>query len=278
MRLFVTGATGFVGSHVINTALSAGQEVVGLKRAIDRQPRIKLCKQPTWIVKSYAEVEHDDFENIDCLIHLAAHSANVPYDTLEACLLANVIEPLRLFRQAVSAGVKRFLVAGTGFEYGRSASRYAQIPTTARLEPTLSYPASKAAATVALSAFAAETQTQFLIARLFQVFGPGESDTRFWPSLHRAAIAGDDFPMSAGDQVRDFTPVEFVAEQLVRFAETGFATNREFEIRHVASGHPQSLREFAEHWWTKWNATGKLQIGAVPMRDGEMMRYVPEVE
>ena len=49
------------------------------------------------------------------------------------------------------------------------------------------------------------------IHRIFQVFGEGEHETRFWPSLHRAAQAGDDFEMTLGEQVRDFIILHYKA-------------------------------------------------------------------
>ena len=174
--------------------------------------------------------------------------------------------------------MKRFVVAGSCFEYGRAGERYEFIPPDAPLEPTLSYPTSKAAASVAFVGFAAEIGMELSIHRIFQVFGEGESENRLWPSLRRAALAGEDFAMSPGEQVRDFVPVEQVAASLLtacshRPAEAGRAC-----IENIGTGRPQTVRQFAEHWWAKWQATGTLHFGVKPYRDGEVMRYVPKIE
>src|SRR5436190_3362752 len=85
MQLFVTGGTGFVGSHFVQQALAAGHGVRALRRP-GSQSRIPLPHQPDWFEIPFDQVEARHFENIDAVVHLAAHSANVPYDSLENCL------------------------------------------------------------------------------------------------------------------------------------------------------------------------------------------------
>jgi nucleoside-diphosphate-sugar epimerase len=222
-------------------------------------------------------VRSEALEGCEALIHLAAHSANVPYDTLENCLVENVIKPLALFRAAILAGVRRFIVAGTCFEYGREGERHEFIAATAGLFPTQSYPASKAAASVVLHALACEASLELLILRIFQVYGEGEAYGRFWPSLRQAALSGEDFEMTEGSQVRDFVPVQRVAAAFVEaLARQDLEPGRP-KIENLGSGQPMSLAEFAEREWQRFGATGKLIRGAKPMRVGEIMRYAPRM-
>ena len=60
-------------------------------------------------------VESIDFYDIDILVHLAAHSANVPYDSLDNCIYWNVSQPLHMFNSAKTAGVDKFIVTGSCF-------------------------------------------------------------------------------------------------------------------------------------------------------------------
>jgi nucleoside-diphosphate-sugar epimerase len=275
MKLFVTGGTGFVGTHFIGQAIDAGHDILALRRPGSRA-RLPLTVEPMWLEKSMEQVTAADLAGIDALVHLAAHSANIPYDTLENCMQLNVLVPLQLCRTALAADVHRFIMAGSCFEYGRAAERYDFIPIDAPLEPTASYPTSKAAASVAFVGFAQESAIRLSVLRIFQVFGRGELETRFWPTLKRAAQAGKDFPMTAGEQIRDFVLVEDVARQFVaelcRVVPPGCP-----EIRHVGTGNPVTLRAFAEYWWGEWKAKGKLVFGAVPYRPGEVMRIVPKI-
>ena len=148
MRLFVTGATGFVGSHFVNAAHRAGHKVVALRRK-GSKPRIELDQEPEWIEGSLDNEFKKELKGCDALVHLAAHSSNPPYDTLDQCLYWNLTASLNLLHQAYDAGIRKILIAGTCFEYGRAGERYNYIPTDASLEPTMTYPTSKAAASVA---------------------------------------------------------------------------------------------------------------------------------
>ncbi len=277
MKLFVTGGTGFIGSHFLNQAHAAGHDFVALRRSLTSVPRIPLVKEPTWVDAPLDGIPNDALSGCDAVVHLAAHTPNVPYDTLENCLQWNVLAPLKLFRTAVAAGIDRFVVAGSCFEYGKSGERYEFIPSNAPLEPTQSYPTSKAAASIAFCQLAIELNLKLSIHRIFQVYGDGEAEHRFWPSLRRAAFAGEDFPMTCGEQVRDFVPVEFVAKQLSDALQREDIVPGNPIITNIGSGNAQTLRNFAERMWEDLNAEGKLRVGEIHSRKHEILRYVPEV-
>jgi nucleoside-diphosphate-sugar epimerase len=277
MRIVLTGGTGFIGSHFINRAHAAGHEITAQRRSPDSRPRVPISRDPKWLDKPLAELAPKDFTGCAALVHLAAHSANVPYDTLENCLVRNFLGPLAMLRAATAAGVKRVIAAGTCFEYGAAGERYDFIPTDAPLEPTSSYAASKAAASVAFHAFACENLIELLTLPIFQVFGEGELETRFWPSLRKAALSGEDFPMSPGLQVRDFIYVTEVADALIAALDRSDILPAHPRIEHVGRGLPQTLIAFASAEWKRLGAAGKLIPGALPMRKNEIMRFVPKM-
>jgi nucleoside-diphosphate-sugar epimerase len=278
MRIFVTGATGFIGSHFLNIlAQNPEIEVVGLRRNLDSLPRIPLLKEPFWITKSLDQVDRDDLEGVDVIVHLAAHSMYPPYDTLDKCLYWNLSAPLQLFNEAVEASVTKFIVAGSCFEYGLSGEEFEFIPVEAMLKPTLTYAASKAASSIAFYQFAVQHKIKFSYNRIFQVYGEGEAASRLWPSLKKAALAGKDFPMTAGEQIRDFIAVEDVANYFVNACMNDDLICGHPELYNVGSGKPQSILEFSEYWWKKWQAKGKLLKGMISYREGEVMRYVPKI-
>ena len=275
MKLLITGATGFVGSHFTNAAIAAGHRCVAIRRDPDRRPRVAISPAPTWLNKSISQLDASDFDGIDCLVHLAAHSANVPYDSIEACLLGNVTEPLAMIRSAVAAGVKRFVVAGSCFEYGAAGQRYEFIPTDAPLEATLSYPLSKAVASRVLAAAAIEGDAAMSYHRIFQVYGPGEPDGRLWPSLKRAAQRGEDFEATAGQQVRDFVDVREVARQLSDAVDRiGDADAGQVSYHHIGTGKPQTVRQFTQRCWGAMGGhrAGKIWRQGVPRGRSDEVR------
>ncbi|MGA7713024.1 MAG: NAD(P)-dependent oxidoreductase [Rhizomicrobium sp.] len=276
MKIFLTGGTGFIGSHFIEQALNTGHEVTALRRS-GSSARIPLSRQPVWIDGKLDEDHSAILRGCEVFVHFAAHTPNVPYDTLERCLYWNVSACVGLAEQALKQGVRKFLIAGSCFEYGRVAKSVEKIATDCPLEPDLSYPTSKAAASIAFQGLARQHMLQLKILRIFQVYGEGEQSTRLWPSLREAALAGKDFKMSPGEQLRDFISVQEVAAQFVRALDFGNARPGEPRVEHVASGHPETLRAFAERWWAFWGAKGTLVFGAVPYRPNEIMRLVPEI-
>ena len=374
MRLFVTGSTGFIGSHFLRAALAAGHEVIAL-RYPGTQPVIQIPESDrlTWVdgdLNSFL-TNPSDFQSdrlsdpssaiippplaegpfafssspvadisafsfplcsasasvafpatpstspgndkvlphgcsafsSSALVHLAAYGVSPQPCTWQNAFQINVLDSILLMERAIEARVPRIVLSGSCMEYGRSAERFENIPPHAPLEPTGPYAASKAALSVAASALCRQKNVDLAILRLFTVFGEGQNPNNLWPSLHRAALAGEDFPMSPGEQISDFVPVEEVAKAFLRALELpseafhfspspppvstfpsspissfNFPLSTFPLVANIGTGHPQTIRAFAEHWWKEWGATGKLLPGALPYRDNEAMRYVPEVD
>ena len=130
MKFLVTGATGFIGSHVIKSLILQGHKVYACRRSDKSQTRISLPCEPIWITASLDKITPELFPKVDVLIHLAAHTVNVPYDTLQNCIYWNLISVMRLFDLALVSDVKRFIVAGSCFEYGKSGLEYPLIPSS----------------------------------------------------------------------------------------------------------------------------------------------------
>lgn len=278
MRLFVTGGTGFIGSNFINHAHNMGHEVVASKRNPNSIPRVELETEPTWIISELDQIDVSFLDNVDAIVHLAAFSVHPPYESIENCMNENLIKPIKFFKKAIDKGITNFIVSGSCFEYGNSGERFDFIPVTAPLEPTLSYSASKAAASIAFYQMSVEFKLRMQIFRIFHVYGHGESQNRFWPSLKFAAETGKDFDMTLGQQWRDFVDVNSVVESLLEACiSSELIEAGKPQIKNLGSGKPMTLKEFAEKNWKLWNAKGKLNIGALQYRQGEVMRYVPEL-
>jgi nucleoside-diphosphate-sugar epimerase len=276
MRILVTGATGFIGSHFVNTACAAGHDVLGLRRP-GSTPRVPVSAAVRWLDKPLAAVEPADCAGVDALVHFAAAGVSPTSATWDGCFRANVTDSLALWIAAVRDGVKRFVICGTCFEYGASGPRYERIPPTAPLEPTGPYHASKAAATMAALALAYQERVAVAVLRPFHVFGEGEESGRLWPSLKAAARSGADYPMTLGEQIRDFVPVEDVAATFLDVCVNRPLEPGRPEVHNVGTGRSVTILAFAEHWWREWGAKGRLLPGAIPYRAGEVMRYVPEL-
>ncbi|SFE21346.1 NAD-dependent epimerase/dehydratase family protein [Paracidovorax konjaci] len=274
-HVFLTGGTGFIGRHVLASLLDAGHRVTALRHPanapVSAHPRL------AWLSRAMDQLVPADLAGVDVLMHLASPGVPPQHADRQTLFYWNVTVLLHLLDAARAAGVQRAVLAGTFAEYGRSADRFDFIPAGAPLEPTYGYAASKAAGFQAAHAHAIEYAMELCYLRIFSVFGEGQYAGNFWPALRLAASQGEDFPMTPGEQVRDYVPVDAVARAFRHAAE-----RRDIEagmpwVRNVGSGGPVSMHDFARHWWNLWAAPGRLLVGALPYRPNEVMRCVPEM-
>lgn len=280
MKVIITGGTGFIGLPTVKLVAAKGHVVVALHRGSKNLTTVEGCH---WL---QTPIDNPDWSQIeaylggcaDVMIHLAAHGVNPMEAEWDDCFKYNTIQPIKLWRQAINRGLRRLVICGSFFEYGRSGEHYDFIPPNAPLLPTGAYGASKAAASVAACALAIESMIELVILRPALVYGEGEPINRFWPSLRKAALAGDDFPMTQGEQVRDFVPVDRVAEFFANSVSRNDLTQATPLIENIGTGNPRRLIDFATDWWKHWEASGRLLPGAIPYRDSECMRYVPQVQ
>lgn len=285
---YVTGSTGFLGSHFVNTALKAGHWVVAFRRP-SSEARLPLADHSRlyWVEASLREAlahpvpEPPHFPSVPqqekILIHLAAVGLDTAAAQWQECFEVNVIESLVFWQRAVAAGLKKFYVGGSCLEYGRAAERYERVPVDAPLEPVGPYPSSKAASSIAAMALARQENLQLSVVRFFQIYGEGQNPRSFWPSLRRAALAGENFEMSPGTQVRDFMPAEEAARALLKVAESDKIPAGDPKVIHIGTGCGTTLADFAQEWWKRWGARGQLRVGARPHRVLEIQRCVADL-
>jgi nucleoside-diphosphate-sugar epimerase len=276
MRILVTGATGFIGSHFVNVASAAGHDVTGIRRP-GSMPRVPVSGRVSWLEKSLNDLEPRHFTGVAAVCHFSSHGVSPQVTTWLDAYRHNVLDGLSALLAAADAGVDRFIVCGTCFEYGPAGEEFEQIPPSAPLRPVGPYASSKVASFIAANGLAKERGLQMAYLRVFHAYGDGQHSSNFWPSLRAAAMAGADYPMTPGEQIRDFVPVADVATTFLDACVNRPLEPGRPEVRNVGSGRPTTLLAFAEHWWREWGATGRLLPGALPYRPGEVMRYVPEL-
>lgn len=278
MRLFITGGTGFIGSYVIRAALRSGHQVRALRRSENSKPPIALPFDPEWVDEDLDTLTSDHLEGSDVVIHLATVGVSpksVPWDEL---LKINVGGSIKLLEMGRNAGVRRFVVAGTSHEYGKSADRFKKIPPDAPLEPISLYAASKAAAFSMVRTYAIQYDLELFYGRLFTVYGEGQYVGNFWPSLKAAAFSGADFAMTSGSQVTDFLPAEEAADHLLEACTRPDLKPGKPMVVNIGSGELSSLLDFAKREWSQLGATGQLLPGRLPDRTDQIYHCVPDLE
>lgn len=276
LTIFLTGGTGFIGSYFLESIMASPVEVRALRRSPQSKCKRALDREPEWIDKKMDELEPADFEACDVLVHLASPGVSPQKATGDELLYWNVVALEKMLAAAAKAGVRRYVLAGTFAEYGRAAEDYEYIPKDCNLVPTTAYAASKAAAWMVAQAFAIEKQVELVWLRIFSAYGEGQHHENFWPSLKTAALAGEDFKMSPGEQIRDYIEVGEVVKAFKKAAlELDLVRGIPMQY-NIGSGQPVTMRQFAAKFWDQWDAKGQLLVGALPYRSNEVMRFVPD--
>ena len=160
--------------------------------------------------------------------------------------------------------------------YLSSAEVYGRIPVPFREadepRPETPYGQAKHAGEQALRAACTDLATPLVILRPTVVYGPGQTPTMLLPAALAALRAGHDFPATAGTQTRDFIHVDDLGALILRCLAADAPTG----TFNAGSGHELPIRDvllqLAAHLGPA--ALAHLQLGAVPARAGEAMRYV----
>ena len=269
MNCLVTGAAGFVGSHLCERLIADGHEVLGIDDCsvgrISNLDDVQVQTSPRFGFE-YKDVVLStlDFTGVDWVFHLAAKADIVPSVTDPAPYhLTNVGGTYNVLEAARKAGVKRFIYAASSSCYGIPD----EYPTkeTAEIRPQYPY---------ALTKWIGETYVQHwnkvyglptVSLRLFNVYGPQARTNGTYGAVFGVFLAQlyHKKPLTVvgdGSQTRDFTFVYDVVEAFVKAAESEITG----EIMNVGSGFPHSINDILAAWNIPQDKVERL-----PKRPGE---------
>lgn len=266
MKVAVTGASGFIGRHVLAALIQREVEVVAVTR---HAARLHDFDKSTHVVEmDIAGFPVNCFEALgrpDVLIHLAWDG--LPnYKSLHH-FETELPRQYLFLKTMVESGLPSLLVTGTCFEYGMQSGPLA---ADRRTKPTNPYGYAKDVLRQQLTYLKAIRPFNLTWGRLFYMYGEGQSRNSLFPLLKEAALRGDAiFNMSGGEQLRDYLPVEDVAGQIVQLA----MSQSDMGPVNICSGKPISVRTLAERWVAENNWKIELNLGYFPYPDYEPMAF-----
>jgi nucleoside-diphosphate-sugar epimerase len=268
MKVLVTGATGFLGSHLVRALVARGDRVVVLKRGRsdlarirDLVPRLALHDAEGGLDRLFAE--HGDLAGV---LHTATcYGRNgEPDDVVHE---ANTAFPLRLLQKAAAAHVPLFVHTDTCFSSGPLRYTYLK-----------SYSLSKRQFTEWGEHFATRGDVCFVNVRLQHPYGPGDGPTKFVPAILRQLVDGvEELRLTPGEQKKDFVHVDDVVSALLLVLDRAGERMAPFQEYECGSGQAVSIRHFVETAHALVAPRTRLLFGALPYRDNEIMYSCADV-
>jgi nucleoside-diphosphate-sugar epimerase len=252
MRAVLTGATGFIGSHVARTLLARGDEVHALSGA--QSPRWRLSDVADRVVwHSWGPTDDDLRATVDAIrpeaaIHLAWYAEPGRYLDAARENLGSLASATRFIDALVASRCPRLVLGGTCLENQRTTTIYATTKAALHL----------VAAQLGTAGMASTC------AHIFYPYGPGEDQRRAIPSVINALLRGQEIAVGDGLQERDYLHVADVATALCLLADA--PTNSSVDI---CTGKTTPVRDLFEVIGAKTGRPELIQFGARPPDERE---------
>lgn len=267
-RILVLGAAGFIGRRVVRMLERQGAMVI---RAVHRADPTPRCSRTVVVDLSVPGTAAAlvEAEQPEVTFNLAGYGVLPTQRDPGQAQLLNADLPAELAVACATERVPnwqgpRLVHTGSALEYGVAAGNLAE--DTLPL-PTTLYGRTKLAGTTAIAAAVAAGGLRAVTARLFTVYGPGEPLPRLLPSLRAAAGATGAIALTSGEQQRDFTYVDDVAEGILRLGMSGAAAGTVNLATGILTPVATVVRLAAAQFGI---AAERLRFGALPTRPEEM--------
>jgi UDP-glucose 4-epimerase len=255
----VTGAAGFLGSHLCDALLACGADVYGVSRA-ERD----VCGGRVGWLRSDLDNE-EQIERVlravrpDIVYHLAGHVTAAPeIEHVRPTFSSLLASTVHLLQHATELGCRRIVLVGSSTE-----------PSAPGATPLSPYAAAKASATAYARMFHALYATPVVVARTTMAYGPRQSPSKLIPSVVLPLLRGAAPRLSSGTMAADWIYVDDVAAGLVAAAAAPDAVGTEVDL---GTGTQTSVREMVERVVDLMRPSVRPVFGALPDRPWEATR------
>lgn len=275
-KVVVTGATSFIGVHIIKEYLKNNCEVIAVVRPNSKN----LYRLPENNLLTIVEIDMENieeliekFENnkIDVFYHLAWEGVRVPYRDDAILQNENYICAVKAMKAAKGLGCDIFIGSGSQAEYGKCIGKIDENYPTA---PVTEYGKAKLKTYEKLKILAKENNIKFIWVRVFSVYGIYDyQGTLVMSALEKMKI-NESIPLTQCLQNWDFIHVEDAAQAMYLLAKAPCSDG----VYNLASGESRQLKEFVIAMKRICNSQSKLEFGEVPYNSEGIVSFQPIVD
>ncbi len=270
MKILVTGATGFIGNHVIKQLLKHNFYVIATSSNKNKAKNFPWFNEAKYLAFDLSQFDasidyYDLFERPDIIIHLAWEGLPNYHSLFH--IEENLFRHYHFLKNLVNNGAKDITVTGTCFEYGLQEGKLSEdLPTL----PANPYAIAKDSLRKFLEQLQKHIDFSFKWVRLFYMYGEGQNRNSILSQLEIALGNNEkEFNMSSGDQQRDYLPVQKMAEYILK---VGLQKNVE-GIINCCSGKPITINKLVSNFLEERNQKIKLNRGVYPYPPHEPMHF-----
>jgi nucleoside-diphosphate-sugar epimerase len=268
----VTGATGFIGSHLTRRLVDDGLEVHALTSTVSSVHPVRLVGLRDRITLHEGSLaDRSAMDAVvgavrpDYVFHLGAYThVGKSWQRVDECVQVNVQGTVNLLQALEHAGCTRIVNMGTSEIYGDVPAPFREDMAVRPISP---YAAAKYAAECFCRVFHQGRGAPVVLLRPFNAYGPAQTADRVIPEIIVRALRGEDLAMTAGRQTREFNYVEDLVDGIVRAAAT---PGIEGQLFNLGCGEDVAIRDLAATILDLLGNPVRAHFGALPDRPTEI--------
>lgn len=262
-KILITGATGFLGSHLLQALIEKGYDIIVLKRSFSNTWRIQ---DVLYKIKSYDIDKIDikkifDENEIGGIVHLATDYGRKNNNDIIQMFKANIELPAKLLELGTKYGVNFFINTHTF-----SKSKYNL------------YSAMKKSFIEIAKYFCANFKVKFINMKLEHMYGEKDDYSKFIPFVIKNILEGKEIRTTKGEQKRDFIYVKDVVNAYIKVLNNLEKINNKFMEFEIGTGNSISLYDFVCEIEEEINKKANIKWGEIPYRKNEIFDSKANIE
>jgi len=270
--ILVVGGTGFIGTNLVKKLLKLGSKVttLSLKRKKNKLTH-KNLKHIFCDYTKFSLLKKKINKPFEYVVNLGGYIDHSKFFNKGRFVIDNhLLSTMNLLSLLKKEKLKRYLHIGTCDEYGSNTS---PIKENYKEDPITSYAFAKLSSINLLVMLNKTENFPATALRLFLVYGPHQKDDRLIPQVINGCLKKKKFPVSKGNQLRDFCYVDDVINAIILSLIKKRALG---EVFNVGSGKPVSVK-FIINKISKIIKQGKPQFNKIPFRKNESIKLYPSI-